>query len=66
MPFPSQFPEKLRRATTRLSGDIRRATAALFVPDIEPSRKSFPVSGPAKCAKSIVLDANMDLMAIIG
>lgn len=48
------------------SGDIRRTTAALFVPDVEPSRKSFPVSGPAKCAKSIVLDANMDLMAIIG
>jgi hypothetical protein len=47
-------------------GMIRRPTASLFMPsEVSPVRKSFPVDGPAKCTRTIMLTANMDILAVV-
>ena len=49
-------------------GAIRRTTAAVFNPDVSPSREFFPVNGPAKAtkAKTIILGDRMEVQAVIG
>lgn len=58
-------PKAVLKCLTR--GDIRRTTASLFLPDeVSPDRKVFPVNGPAKCSRTLVIGADMDVEAILG
>jgi len=46
---------------------IRRATASIFMPgEVSTVRKSYPVSGPAKVEKTILLDRDLALIGVLG